>query len=49
MSWFDFGPRPRQRAELDRLVALERLKQRRRAERHLRAVHSQLWGVRAHR
>jgi len=45
-----FTPRNRTaRADLDRLIVLERAKQRRRAERHLRSVHSQLWGVRAHR
>ena len=49
MSLFDYGNRPQSRADLDRLVVLERLKQRRRAERHIRAVHSQLWGLRANR
>ena len=49
MSLFDFGTRPQMRADLDRLVVLERLKHRRRAERHLRSVHSQLWGLRANR
>ena len=49
MSLFDFGTRPQLRADLDRLVVLERLKTRRRAERHLRSVHSQLWGLRANR
>ncbi|MBC9225800.1 MULTISPECIES: hypothetical protein [Aeromicrobium] len=49
MSLFDYGNRPQSRADLDRLVILERLKQRRRAERHMRAVHSQLWGLRANR
>ncbi|GAA3532342.1 hypothetical protein AFL01nite_19770 [Aeromicrobium flavum] len=49
MSLFDFGIKPQQRADLDRLVVLERIKQRRRAQAHVRAVHSQLWGVRANR
>jgi len=48
-SMFDFGTRPQLRADLDRLVVLERLKQRRKAQQHLRSVHSQLWGVRANR
>lgn len=49
MSMFDFGTRPQLRADLDRLVVLERLKQRRKAQQHLRSVHSQLWGMRANR
>lgn len=49
MSLFNFEKPRRRAADLDRLVVLERLKQRRRAQQHLRSVHSQLWGVRANR
>ncbi len=49
MSLFELAPRRQTRADLDRLVVLERLKQRRRVSQHLRSVHSQLWGVRANR
>lgn len=49
MSIFNFDFRQRQNADLDRLVVLERLKHRRRVQRHVRSVHSQLWGVRANR
>ncbi|WP_313406970.1 hypothetical protein [Aeromicrobium sp.] len=49
MSLFGLGPRPRLRADLDRLVVLEQVKQRRRAERQASAVYSQVWGIRANR
>ncbi|WP_286929494.1 MULTISPECIES: hypothetical protein [Aeromicrobium] len=49
MSLFEFKSQPRPRADLDRIVVLERMKQRRRAERHASAVYSQVWGIRANR
>lgn len=49
MSLFGLGTRPRLRADLDRLVVLEQVKQRRRAERQASAVYSQVWGIRANR
>lgn len=49
MSLFDIAVRRPDSADLDRLVVLERIKQRRKAEAHMRAVHAQLWGLRATR
>lgn len=55
MFSFNRRPRPdngsvgRQRAELDRAVVLESLRQQRRAQQQQRAVHARLWGVRANR
>lgn len=47
MAVFNLHTRRRPTADLDRLVVLERLKRRRRAEQQLRSVHHQLWGFRA--
>ena len=49
MSLFGNGLRPRLRPDLDRLVVLEQVKQRRRAERQASAIYSQVWGIRANR
>ncbi|SKB04563.1 hypothetical protein [Aeromicrobium choanae] len=49
MSLFEFKSQPRPRADLDRIVVLERIRQRRRAERQASAVYSQVWGIRANR
>lgn len=50
MSWFEpRTPRQRTTADLDRLVVLERVEQRRRAQQHLRGVRSQLWAARVMR
>ncbi|MFO6451381.1 MULTISPECIES: hypothetical protein [unclassified Aeromicrobium] len=49
MSLFELKIKPRPRPDLDRVVVLERVKHRRRAQRQTRSVYSQVWGVRANR